>query len=162
MAGARTVLGRRAELQAAATGAGLALPSRLETAFESDDGVAAATAEADAEAVAIQTIAAAAAARPATLGPLDQVGLLGAAPEQALAAARSAFGAGDLSAATQGAAAARDAWLGSFEGGRNRLLGVVGLVVVAGGGGLMLFTSRRRRRIAQRAALAEWTQTPRA
>jgi hypothetical protein len=160
MAGARAVLDRRAELQSAASQAGLKLPSRLEAAFESPDGVAAATAEADAEAAAIQTIIAAAAAQPATLGPLDQVGLLGAAPEESLAAARSAFRAGDLPAATQGAAAARDVWLGSFDSGRNRLLGLVGLLLVAVVGGLMFFTARRRRRIAQRAALAEWTRPP--
>lgn len=160
MAGARAVLDRRAELERAATQAGLTLPSRLEAAFESVDGVAAATTEADAETAAIQTIVAATAVRPATLGPLDQVGLVGAAPEEALATARSAFGAGDLAAATQGAAAARDAWLGSSDSGRNRLLGLVGLLLVAVVGGLMLFTAQRRRRIAQRAALAEWTQPP--
>ena len=160
MAGARAVLDRRGDLQRAATQAGLTLPSRLETTFESPDGVAASAAEADAEAAAIQTIAAAAAARPATLGPLDVVGLLGAAPEESLVAARSAFFAGDLAAATQGAAAARDAWLGSFDNGRDRLLGVLGLLLVAIVGGVMFLTARRRRRIAQRAALAEWTQPP--
>ena len=160
MAGARAVLDRRAVLQSAAAQAGLTLPSRLETAFEGPDGVARATAEADLEAAAIQTIIAAAAAQPATLGPLDQVGLLGAAPEQGLAAARSAFGAGDLTGATQGAAAARDAWLGSSDSGRNRLLGLLGLLLVAVVGGVMFFTARRRRRIAQSAALAEWTRPP--
>jgi hypothetical protein len=160
IAGARTVLGRRDEIQQQASDAGLTLPGRLKAAFESSDGVAAATSEADAEQAAMRSIAAAAAARPATPGPLDQFGLLGAAPEEALAAARSAFSAGDLAAATRDAAAARDAWLGSFEGGRSRLIGLVVLLLVGVVGGLMLFTARRRRRVAQRAALAEWTQPP--
>src|SRR5439155_1677408 len=122
MAGARAVLARRTDVQSAAAAAGLALPNRLETAFESSDGVAAANDEADAELSTIQAIVAAANARPATTGPLEQLGLVGAAPGAQLVAARAAFTQGDLSAAARGAASARAAWAGASDAGLNRAL----------------------------------------
>jgi hypothetical protein len=139
MTGARAVLARRGELESAAAAARLALPNRLETAFESSDGVAAANDEADAEISTIEAIVAAASARPATTGPLEELGLLGASPDAQLAAARAAFTQGDLSAAARGAASARAAWAGASDAGLNRtlaaaatlLLILLALVVVA-------------------------------
>ncbi|HEY0444021.1 MAG TPA: hypothetical protein VGC90_07360, partial [Candidatus Limnocylindrales bacterium] len=130
MTGTRAVLARRTELEHAATAAGLSLPARLQTVFETGDGVAAANAEADAESSAIQTLVAARGARPASSGPLEQIGLIGETPDADLAAARTAFQAGDLPAAASRAEEARAAWVGAGEVGRNRILVAIGLTLL--------------------------------
>jgi len=127
---ARTTLGRRTQLEAAAAAAGLRLPSRLETVFESEAGFAAATAEADAEAVAIELIAGASAARTSEPGPIQQLGLLGETPDARLAAARESFSAGDLEHAAREAVTARAIWDGAEELGRNRLLVTIGIALL--------------------------------
>jgi hypothetical protein len=144
MAGARAVLARRGDVEGAAAAAGLALPNRLETAFESSDGVAAANDEADAELSTIEAIVAAANARPSSTTPLEQLGLVGASPDDELAAARAAFTKGDLSAAARGAASARSSWTGAGDAGLNRALAAVAtllLIVLA----LVVVASSRRR-----------------
>ncbi|HEY7591414.1 MAG TPA: hypothetical protein VH723_10500 [Candidatus Limnocylindrales bacterium] len=128
---ADAILARREELRAAAGAAGLRLPARLETVFESDAGFAAATAEADAEAATIDAIAAAEAARPRSTDPLQQVGLFGADPAADLAAAREAFAVGDLAAAADGASDAYVAWSGAGDTGRGRLLASIGAAILA-------------------------------
>ena len=146
MAGARAVLDRRVELDNAATAAGLTLPNRLEAAFESTDGVAAANDEADAELSTIQAIVAAANARPAATGPMEQLGLVGASPDEQLAAARVAFTTGDLSAAARGAASARAAWTGAADAGLNRALATAATILLILLGLVMLVSSRRSTR----------------
>jgi hypothetical protein len=130
MSGARAVLARRADVESAAAAAGLELPNRLEAAFESANGVVAANDEADAELSTIQALVAAAAARPATSGPIEQLGLLGSTPDADLAAARAAFVHGDLSAAARGAASARGAWIAAGDAGLNRILAAVAVVLL--------------------------------
>ena len=130
LAATRQFLARRTELEQAASAASLTLPVRLETAFETGDGIATANAEADAENVAIEMLVAAGAARPAASGPLEQIGLISETPDAELAAARTAFEAGDLALAAHGASNARAAWQGASEVGRNRILAAVGLVLL--------------------------------
>lgn len=130
LAATRQFLARRTELEQAALAAGLALPVRLETAFETGAGIATANAEADAESATIQALVAAGAARPSGSGPLEQIGLIGETPGAELAAARTAFEAGDLALAADGASNARAAWQGAGEVGRNRILVAVGLVLL--------------------------------
>jgi hypothetical protein len=130
MAGAQSVLDRRAELDAAAADAGVRLPNRMEEAFETADGVSAANAEADAELVTLRAIATASTARPIDQSPLTQLGLLGQAPEQQLADARAAFERGDIEAAGRDAAAARSAWADASVAGMNRLLAAAAAVLL--------------------------------
>jgi hypothetical protein len=143
MAGARAVLARRIDLEGAAVAATLTLPNRLETAFESSDGVAAANAEADAELSTIEAIVAARAARPASPGAMEQLGLLGASPEGQLAEARAAFSRGDLSAAARGAASARSAWSRAGDAGLNRALAAAATILLILLGLIVLASSRR-------------------
>ncbi len=132
LAAAETMLDRRQELEAAAASAGLSLPTRLELAFESDAGFTAASAEADAEAAAISLIVDAGAARPAAPDVVQQVGLLGSAPDAVLAAARGAFAQGELSTSAELAVSARETWLVAADVGRNRILTGIGLAILAG------------------------------
>jgi len=127
---ARTLLARRSELESAAAAAGLRLPSRLETVFESDAGFAAATAEADAEATAMDLLAGATAARPAAPDPFQWLGLMGDQPDARLDGARASFAAGELEQAAREAVAAQSLWEGAGELGRNRLLVGIGLTLL--------------------------------
>jgi hypothetical protein len=153
---ARKVLQRRQQLAEAAAGAGLTLPPQLEQAFEATGDFAAANAEADAEAAAIQTLVIAAGSRPTDSSLLVQLGLIGAAPEATLEAARNAFAAGDLRLVVQDASAAQGTWLGAEEIGRNRVLAGIGIAVIALMG-LALLIARligARRARARRRAMA--------
>ncbi|MFL5679060.1 MAG: hypothetical protein ACJ77B_00495 [Chloroflexota bacterium] len=150
LAEARQVLDRRAGLEHDAAAAGVKLPATLETAFETGTSFAAATAAADAEAAAIRTLDAATAAKPHDIGPVAQIGLIGATPEADLAAARSSFESGDLLASAQRAAAAKSAWSGAEDLGRNRILGVAGLSLLALLALALAFSLSRARRSRRR------------
>jgi hypothetical protein len=130
LTGARAVLARRTPLEDAARVAALTLPARLQTVFETGDGFAAADAEVDAELAAIHALAAAHDARPASSGPLEQIGLIGETPDRDLAAARAAFQAGDVAGATNSAVLVRAEWVGAGEVGRNRILVTLGLTLL--------------------------------
>jgi hypothetical protein len=140
------VLARRAELETAAREAGLRLPARLETAFESDAGFEAAIAEADAEALAIEIVADAGAAEPASADPLQQLGLIGEDPDGRMAAAREAFAQGELQRAAEEASTAQAIWQRAGEMGRNRLLIGIGFALLAGLAILLLVSWLRDRR----------------
>ncbi len=157
LAATRQFLGRRAELEAAASAAGLTLPVRLETAFESGDGIATANAEANAENATIEALVAAGAARPKGLGPVEQIGLIGETPDAELIAARTAFEAGDLALAADGATNARAAWQGAGELGRNRVLAAIGLlllVLLALAAAVSIWRARRTERAARSRTVA--------
>ena len=153
---ARGVLNRRAQLEQLAADSGLTLPPQLQTAFESDAGVAAANAEADAEATAIETIRVAAATRPDGSNPLVQLGLIGTTPDAILASARTAFAAGDLAGVAHQADAAQRIWLASEEVGRNRLLAAIGVALIALMGLGLLIVNVRDRRRRRTNHLAKW------
>jgi len=123
-ASANRALDDRDTVLAAAGSAGLAVPSTMETDFEGPRGFAAASAEADAEMAAISAYRDAAAARPGTPNPLQSIGLWNADPNSLLAAAATAFSAGDLRTTVADAAFAGAIWTSAPEVGRNRLLAV--------------------------------------
>ncbi|HKG57531.1 MAG TPA: hypothetical protein VKA85_09800 [Candidatus Limnocylindrales bacterium] len=150
LAAARDVLARRDGLARDAAAANVKLPPTLQTAFETGPSFAAATAEADAEAAAIRTLAAAEAAKPGTVGPIEQVGLVGSAPEADLAAARSSFESGDLLGSAQRASAAKASWTRAGDVGRSRVLGVAGLSLLALLALALMFSISRSRRARRR------------
>ncbi len=152
---ARGVLDERHRVEAAAAAAGLQLPSTMELAFEANGGFATASRAAQAELAAIDHVVAAETARIGNPDPVAALGLLGTSPDVQLAAAKSAFAAGDLKAAAETAVAASGVWAGAADVGRNRLLTLIGaavLVLLA----LMFLVSRiRQRRRRQVAAAAD-------
>jgi hypothetical protein len=144
LAAAETVLGQRAGLGRAAATAGLQLPPTLQADFEGGD-LGAAAAEAGAELVAIGTIVDASRAGASQPSVLTSIGLLGAAPDTDLAAARTAFAVGDLATAQQDAVRAGDTWTTAEGIGRGRivsaiLLGIAFVLLV----GLLVGARRRR------------------
>ena len=126
---ADAILARRDELETAATEVGLTTPDTLQVAFEGDDGFADATLEADSQAETIERYADALAFRPVDPDPLVQLGLWQADPEADLAAARTAFAAGDLETAATSAGHALATWLSAEQVGQGRAL-TIGLAVL--------------------------------
>jgi hypothetical protein len=146
MTAAKAVLARRTQLDSAARAVGLQLPNRLETAFESSDGVAAANDEVDAELATIQAIVAAGEARPARPGLLEQLGMLAASPDDQLSSARQAFAKGDLLGAAHAATSAQSTWARAGDAGLNRALAALATVLLIVLGLVVLVSSRRDRR----------------
>ena len=141
---ARQALAERASLETAAKDAGLTLPARMQALFEAGDFAGAVT-EAQAERAAIAAITAASAAR--TGGePVTAVGLVGADPEHDLAAARTAFSAGDATGAVTAAGIASQTWADAYGEGRRRLLMGLSLAAAIGVLGLSLGSRLRRSR----------------
>jgi hypothetical protein len=148
---ARSILGERTTLAAAARAAGLKLSDSLQKAFESPDGLTAAAAEAASEQSAVEMIAAAESARPST-GFLDGLvigfGLLFQDPADRLGAAKLAFESGNVDGAYDAALAARDAWRYAAEAGRWRIVSAALLAL-----SLAMFAwiarGARRRRVVQ-------------
>lgn len=141
---AEAVLRQRTALERASAAASLQLPVALRHAFESGD-LTAASAEAAAELAALGTIADATAAQPRTTTMLDDIGLIGAMPGDALRTSRTAFAAGDLDTATRAATEAKTAWATAAVVGRGRIISAIGLVVaLVLLGGLLLGAWRRR------------------
>jgi hypothetical protein len=130
MATARDVLDARDELAVAAAVAGLRPPANLRTAFETGDPEMA-TAEAAVErAIVDQIVAADVSGATAASSWLVRIGLLGQDPLGELAAARSAFETGDLTAAQARAIGAREAWAGAADLGGLRLRSIAALVLI--------------------------------
>ena len=144
MTQAREILDARDELAVAAAVAGLELPPNLRATFEDGDAEAAAAEARIERAIVDQIVAAEQAGAATSSSPLVAVGLLGQEPMAQLAAARTAFSAGDLSAAQAKAIGAREAWAGASDLGGLRLRASVALGLVAGL--LALLVSARLRR----------------
>ncbi len=127
------VLAQRDELHKAAAAAGVTLPDKLRTTFEGGGGLAVAAAEAEAEQATVDAIAAADASRPTETGVGERmiigIGLLGADPDAALAAARTGLAAGELEAAYAAATFAKAAWSSAAGAGRSRILSTVLLLI---------------------------------
>jgi hypothetical protein len=130
IAAARSVLEARDDLAVAAAVAGLEPSANLRTVFERGDPPTAA-AEAVVERTIIeQIVAAEASGAAASSSWLVRFGLLGQDPMVALADARAAFEAGDLTSAQAGAIAAREAWAGASDLGGFRLRSVGALILI--------------------------------
>jgi hypothetical protein len=149
---AETVLAQRAQLQTAATAAGLTLPPTLQGLFEGNGGVPVAAAEATAEQSTIEAIQQAAATE-STAGAgapalFVSVGLLGSAPGAKLADARDAFAAGELKQAISGASDAAATWTSAASIGRTRIVSagllILAILILA----RMLWVRRRRTAVA--------------
>ena len=138
LAAAEGVLNQRAQLEAAASGAGLTLPPTLRADFEGPNGLPAASAEASAELTTIAAIQAAVqtepGSAPGTPTILIAIGLLGADPAAEIATARTDFATGQLEDAVQAASDAATAWTAAERTGRTRIVSV-GLLALA----LLLF-----------------------
>jgi hypothetical protein len=144
MAKARDILDARDELAVAAAVAGLRPSANLRTAFESGDHAVAVAEAAIERAIVDQIVAAEASGADASSSWLVRIGLLGQDPVGGLAAARTAFEAGDLTAAQARAIGAREAWAGAADLGglRLRAMAALGLLLAL----LILLLSSRARR----------------
>jgi hypothetical protein len=146
---AQGILDQRAQIAAAAAGAGLTVPPTLEEAFEGSDGFATARLEAEAELDAIARYAAAVAVRPTGTDAFQALGMLGSDPAGDLERARMRFADGDLAASAEAATAAQSAWTSATDVGRGRAVSLV-ILAIALVLGLVLLASwlrgRRRRR----------------
>ena len=127
---ATSVLDKRDALAASAALAGLTLPTTLRTQFEGATDLALVKAEADAEETAVAAIRAAILARPAEVGPVEWIGLLGSRPDRLLEDASAALRAGDPGEATSDAARAQASWQTAGEAGRLRVAVIAVILVV--------------------------------
>jgi hypothetical protein len=126
--------------------AGLAAPDRLAAAYRTHGGGTLAWAEIDAERAIVIAHAQAAARIAEGLDPFARVGMLiGPGPEERLAAAATAFAAGDLRAAADRLASLNQDLNTATAAGLVRILG---LIVAAGSAAVVLSVAIRRRRVA--------------
>lgn len=144
MKSAGDILDARDELAVAAAVAGLRPSANLRTAFETGDPEVAVAEAAVERAIVEQIVAADVSGADATSSWLVRVGLIGQDPLGELAAARSAFEAGDLTAAQARAIGAREAWAGAADLGGLRLRSLAALVIVLALLILLLSTRARR------------------
>jgi hypothetical protein len=150
MADARTVLAQRSAVEKRAALDGLQPPPAMRVAFEGGL-LADASSSAEAELNALLSLEGATAKRPVDPDIITQVGLMGAEPDADLAAARTAFEAGELDTTLTGATAASATWAAAWQEGRRRALFAVAafatvlVVVTAIAGGIR--RARRGRRI---------------
>ena len=127
IAAASSVLGARDAIRRLAAAEGLAVPSSLQTAYEAAATVSALARAADDEARLREALDAVAAADAAAAAPRDgpvALGLLGADPAATLAAARSAWEAGDVTTATQDASAVAGQLAVAADAGRLRMVAI--------------------------------------
>ena len=150
-AAARAVLALRDRLASEASAAGLTAPTGLEALYERatqsfDDATALAGHQLD----ALHALVAASAVVAAPRDLFTAWGLDGVTqPETQLSAAQAAWSAGDLEAATAGAAAAQATLAAAPEAGRTRAMtiggaGAAGVVLLVGGTTVLLIRRRRR------------------
>jgi hypothetical protein len=126
--------------------ADLAAPDRLAAAYRTHGGGTLAWAEIDAERAIVIAHVQAASSLADGLGPIDRVGMLiGPGPEGRLAAAATAFAAGDLRAAADRLASLNQDLNTATAAGLVRILGGI---VAAGAAALLLSVVIRRRRVA--------------
>jgi hypothetical protein len=156
LAGAMRILEQRAAIEAAAAASGLTPPVRLRTAFELPDGFDLAGQEAAAELEGIHRYDAAVATRPAEPDAIQVLGMYGTTPDAELARARELFGAGDLAASTDAAAAAALVWTTAEDVGRGRLVSIVALVLAFLVALVLIVGSIRARRRRRRRFAARW------
>lgn len=149
---ARAVLKDRDLLVAEAAALRLTLPARLRSLFETGATLAPATTEAKAELATLGTLQTASAQLSRPIDSLEWVGLLGAEPQRALDAARTAFQRGDLAATTSSARAASAERAAAARVGEARVVLAGGTLLAIDGLVLVAFSARRLRRRAPSAA----------
>lgn len=155
IAEAKAVLENRDAIAAMAARLGVTVPTNLRTAYQTArDSLDDANRIATDETAALRALATATDALDAPRAPLVVLGLLGTTPDAGLAAARSAFSAGQADASVQ-AAAVTALIDGAVSVGRGRLLVVIvvlaiGLILLA----VAIVLVRRRRRLTREGASA--------
>ncbi len=160
MTGLDQLLDQRDRIAAAATAAGLNPPSSLQAAFQQGATATAQTAAAN-ELQVIDAISTAGAAQPAAPSLLEQVGLVGQDPARDLAAASTAFSAGDMASARVDALAADVAWTGAADNGGFRVrIAIATALVTAVLLGFVLSQLRRIGRLGRRSRRRARTAIP--
>jgi hypothetical protein len=155
IAEANALLARRDELTRLSASLGVAAPPALHDAYQTaTDSLDGATAIATREIAAANALTVATSAVAAPRAPFVTIGLLGEAPETALAGAREAF-TGDAPDAEARALAVTALIDGAVEVGRSRALTAALVVGIAAIGLIVLILLLRRRRRRRRLAIAE-------
>ena len=130
LAGLGQLLDQRDRIASAAAAAGLDPPTTLQSTFE-QGRIASGETEASNELQVLQAIGTASAADPANPSIVDTVGLIGVDPAGNLAAATTAFSAGDMATARSDALAADVAWSAAADTGSLRIrISLAVLIVV--------------------------------
>ncbi|HLY14974.1 MAG TPA: hypothetical protein VKR24_11545, partial [Candidatus Limnocylindrales bacterium] len=130
MTGLGQLLDERDRVATAAAGAGLTPPTTLQAAFQ-QGAIATGQVDASNELQVVAAIGAATAAEPSAPSLLEQLGLLGSDPGAALAAASTAFAAGDMTAAQDDALAADVTWGQASDTGGFRVRIALASLLVA-------------------------------
>ncbi|HEV8148751.1 MAG TPA: hypothetical protein VGP61_01060, partial [Gemmatimonadales bacterium] len=141
---AASVLDERDAITTQAADLGLTPPPTLRTAFETGKDLEAARTEARSELVTLSAIGAAQSAIRTAPSSIEWVGLLFSAPDATLAAARTAFQAGDSAAAAADANQARSVRAEAAGAGRLRVLAGGGAILAADGAVMLVLVGRRR------------------
>jgi hypothetical protein len=149
IATATAILGTRNEIARIAAEAGVTPSGGLRAAYEGAErdleGVRQLAAD---ELAAVTGLEAAVARVGGERGLLTSIGLIGEDPAGALAAATSAYVAGDLEATTSGAAAVDGVFDRALDAGRNRAIGGAAALGLGGAGiGAAVVLRRRRRQL---------------
>lgn len=125
LAQATTVFDERDALAAAASKAGLTMPAVLGRTFTDATDLSTVVSLVKAEGDAATAIETSRQARPASIGMVEWIGLLGSRPDQQVESAIAAFESGDPGTAITDAAGARSSWEAAAETGRLRLIVLV-------------------------------------
>jgi hypothetical protein len=141
---AASVLDERDAITTQAANLGLTPPPTLRIAFETGNDLEAARTEARSELDALSAIGAAQSAIRTAPSSIEWVGLLFSAPDATLAAARTAFQAGDVTAAAADANQARSLRAEAGSAGRLRVLAGGGAILAADGAVMLILVGRRR------------------
>jgi hypothetical protein len=131
LSAATAALDARDALADAAASAGLTMPATLQNRFtEAADLASVATLIKD-EVDAVTAISAARRARPADIGPVEWVGMLGAHADELLDSAVAAFERADPATAGTDAAEAQAIWVDAGSAGRIRVVALAMVVLIA-------------------------------
>ena len=146
LSAATAALDARDALAGAAASAGLTMPATLQNWFtEATDLAPVATLIKD-EGDAVTAIAAARRARPADIGPVEWVGMLGAHADELLDSAVAAFERADPATAGTDAAEAEAIWVDAGNAGRIRVVALAIVVLIAVLATSVIVVLRRRTR----------------
>jgi len=143
---ALAILETRDRIAALASDIGVAPPTTLQSAYEAATDLAPVATMADAQLTALQELATTKTAVAGARDVFTSVGLIGSDPSADLAAAVTAFGAGDTAGARAAASHAAALITAAPADGRTRLIGGAGLLAggfLLAGGSVALYRRRR-------------------
>ena len=146
LSAATAALDARDILADVAASAGLTMPPTLQHRFTDATDLAPVATLIKDEGDAVAAIAAARRARPADIGPMEWVGLIGSHPDLQLDDAVAAYGSADPATAVTDAAGSEASWQGAAEAGRIRVVGLAIVVLIGALAALVAVLLRRRMR----------------